>query len=133
MMRSAKRVLLLAAAVLLSAAAFAKAAPHHEKREGENPGGIPLSKETRRLAAECRRDPSDGKREALKRQVRDDYDRHVSKLRNQPKSNKKRHEQHRRIEALIRDRDRKVDEIVDRLLSGPPEKENKPRPPRKKR
>ena len=128
-----RKILLLAATGMLSVAAFAKAAPHHEKREVENPGGIPLSKETRRLAAECRRDPSDEKREALKRQVRYDYDNYVSKLRNQPKSNKKRHEQHRRIEELLRDRDRRVEEIVNRLLDGPPEKVKKPRPPRKKR
>lgn len=130
----AKRFLLLVAAGMLSVTAFAKAAPHHDKRVEESPGKIPLSKETLKFAAECRRDPSDEKREELKRRVRDDYDRYVAKLRNQPKSNKKRHEQHRRIEALLRDRDRKVDEIVDRLLDGPPDQRPKPpRPPRKKK
>ena len=133
-MMFAKRSLLLVAAALLSATAFAKAAPHHEKKPSASKTAvqIPLSAETRRLAAECRRDPSPEKREALKEQVRRDYDRYVSELRNKPKSNKHRRDQHRRNEMLINERDRRVEAIVDRLLNGPPEKGKKPRSPRKK-
>lgn len=131
-----KKLLLLAAAGMLSASAFAKAAPHRDKPPMEKKEvHIPLSAETKRLAAECRRDPSDEKREELKRRVKDDYDRYVSKLRNRPKSNKHRRDQHRVNEMLISERDKRVDEIVERLLDPPPpgERDKKPRPPRKKR
>lgn len=132
----AKKMLLLAAAGMLSLSVFAKAAPHRDKPPMEKKEvRIPLSAETRKFAAECRRDPSDEKREELKRMVRKDYDRYVSELRNKPKSNKHRRDQHRRNEELIRDRDKRVDEIVERLLNPPPEGERDKRPkvPRKKR
>lgn len=134
---SAKRFLLLVAVGLLSACAFAKAAPHREKNPPESKAmvNIPLSEETRRLAAQCRRDPSDANREALKRQVRRDYDRYVAELRNKHKSNKNRRDQHRRTEMLINERDRRVEEIVNRLLTPRDSDEpgRRPKPPRKKR
>ena len=130
-----KRCLLLIAAGMLSVGTvFAKAAPHRDKPPMEKKEvRIPLSSETRRFAAECRRDPSDEKREELKRRVREDYDNYGAKLRNQPKSKKHRRDQHRRTEMLINERDKRVDEIVDHLLNDPPEKEKRPRPPRKRR
>ena len=133
----ARKTLLLVAALLLSSGvAFAKAAPRRDKTPPEKREvRIPLSAETKRLAAECRRDPSDEKREALKRQVRSDYDRYISELRNKPKTNKHRRDQHRFNEMMINERDQRIDKIVDRLLNGPPpgEKDKRPAPPRKKR
>ena len=134
----AKKILLLTAALLLSAGTvFAKAAPRRDKTPPEKREvRVPLSAETKRLAAECRRDPSDEKREALKKQVRSDYDRFISELRNKPKTNKHRRDQHRFNEMMINERDQRIDKIVERLLNGPPEDDKKPgppRPPRKKR
>jgi len=130
----AKKMLLLVAALMLSAGAvFAKAAPRRDKKPPEKREfRIPLSAETKRLAAECRREPSDEKREELKRQVRRDYDKFISELRNKPKTKGHRRDQHRFNEMMINERDQRVDKIVDRLLNGPPEDDKKPAPPRKK-
>ena len=131
-----KKILLLVAAAMLSLTAFAKAAPRRDKKPptSEVAVRIPLSEKTKRLAAECRRDPSDEKREELKRQVRRDYDRYVADLRNRPKTNKHRRDQHRFNEMMINERDKRVDKIVEYLLNPPPEgdRDEKPRPPRKK-
>lgn len=129
----AKRLLLLAAAGALSLTAFAKAAPRHEKKPptSEAKVRIPLSGETRKFAAECRRDPSDEKREELKRRVRADYDRYIAELRNKPKKKGHRRDQHRFNEMMINERDIRVEKIVDHLLNDPPERA--PKPPRKKK
>jgi len=135
-MMFAKKLLVLAAVGALSVGTvFAKAAPRREKPPASDKimVRIPLSVETKRLAAECRRDPSDEKREELKRMVRKDYDRYIAELRNKRKTKGHRRDQHRFNEMMINERDSRVDKIVDHLLNDPPEKEKKPRPPRKKR
>ena len=129
----AKRLLLLVAAAMLSATAFAKAAPRREKKPptSEVAVRIPLSAETRKFAAKCRRDPSDENREELKRLVRKDYDRYISELRNKHKTKGHRRDQHRFNEMMINERDIRVEKIVDHLLNDPPEKA--PKSPRKKK
>ena len=119
-----RKILFLAAALMLSAGVVcAKPPPTRVKRklEKEIPDRVPLSAETRRLAAEYRRKPSDEARDALRRQVRKDYTEFVNKVRDKIKPDPRphhRHHQHKAIARMTHNRDRIVDEIVRRLIAG---------------
>ena len=120
----ARKILFLVAAVMLSAGVVcAKPPPTRVKRqlEKEIPDRVPVSAEARRLAAEYRRNPSDEARDALRRQVRKDYTEFVNKLRSKIKPDPRphhRHYQRKAVERMTHNRDRIVDEIVRRLISG---------------
>lgn len=111
---------LLAAAIFASVAA--EAAPHRDKRD-RRPPDVPrpqISEEVRKLAAICRRDPSEENRAALKRQIGVDYDRFLEDMRARIKGGKhdrKSQEMRRRLESLSRDRDKRIEEIMRRLLN----------------
>ena len=111
---------LLAAAIFASVAA--EAAPHRDKRDRRPPDAPrpQISEETRKLAAACRRDPNEENRAALKRQIGVDYDRFLEDMRAKIKGGKhdrKSQEARRRLEALTRDRDKRIEEIMRRMLN----------------
>ena len=112
-------LILLVAAIFVSVAA--EAAPRRDKRDHRPPDGLrpQISEETRKLAAACRRDPSEENRAALKRQIGIDYDRFLEDMRAKIKGGKhdrKSQEARRRLEALTRDRDKRIEEIMRRML-----------------
>ena len=76
-----------------------------------------FSEETRRLAAVCRRDPSEENRAALKKQIGVDYDRFLKEQRAKLKKGRDRRSQEsRRLEAMSRDRDKYIERIMERML-----------------
>ena len=125
------------AAVALSVAALPVSAAHHENRNYKHvdPARIKWSAESRRLAEVCRRDPSPENRAALRRQLERDFDRFVDSFRAKLKPGKLSHEQRRRLDDLLRERDRTVNAEMRRLLEGavPGDRGKKPKPPRKSR
>ena len=132
-----KRIFTLTAlAVAVVITVTVEAAPRRGKRdEGARPQ---ISEEARKLAAVCRRDPSEANRDALKRQIGADYDRFLEQLRAKLKSGKhdrKSQEARRRLEAMTRDRDKRVEQIMRRMLEPqerPAERPGKDRKPRKR-
>jgi len=140
-----KRLFALFAALVVIAgmSGSAEAAQRWDKRNRKPLDGgarIQYSDETRRLAATCRSDRSQANVNALKKQVGIDYDRYVSeqlaKLKNE-KNDKKTNDKRRRIEALKRNRTRRIEQIVKRMLDpqGPDGgdrdgQKKKKRPPR---
>ena len=121
----------------LAVAAAPVAAAHHENRNYKHldPARIQWSRESRRLAEVCRRDPSSENRAALRRQLERDFDRFVDNHRAKLKPGKLSHEQRRRLDDLVRERDRTVNAEMRRLLEGanPDRHDKKPKPPRRPR
>ena len=112
-------VVLLIAMIFVSVAA--EAAPHRDKRDRRPPDGLrpQISEETRKLAAACRRDPSEENRDALRKQIGIDYDRFLEEQRAKLKKGKrdrKSQEMSRRLDAMKRDRDKYIERIMERML-----------------
>ena len=104
------RFLLVLALMSLLGAVFAEAS--HKSLHN-----FPLSGETLRAAAECRREPTEARREALRRHVARDFDRYVAEQRRKFKHH---HVNRHRLEKMLRERDRCIEETVSRLLEGEP-------------
>ena len=77
-----------------------------------------FSEETRRLAAVCRREPTEENRAALKKQIGIDLDRFLEEQRAKfRKGNSARKGQGaRRPDAMKRDRDKRIEAIMKRML-----------------
>ena len=118
-MRTEKLFLLSVLAVSVIFASVASGAAHHKR--GKRPPEAaavrpPVSDETRKLADICRGDPSPANRAALKRQIGIDYDRFLKEQRARLKGGKNGQAARRRLDALKRDRDRNIGQIMERLL-----------------
>ena len=111
-------LILLVAAIFVSVAA--EAAPRRDKRDHRPPDGLrpQISEETRKLAAACRRDPSEENRAALKKQIGIDYDRFLEEQRAKLKKGKggRKSPESRRLDAMKRDRDKRIEAIMKRML-----------------
>lgn len=130
-MRSKRLFLLVLSAAALFASVAAEAAVHRDKRDRRPPSvhRPHLSEETRKLAAVCRRDPSEENRSALRKKIEVDYDRFLEEQRAKIKDGKhdrKHQEARRRLNAMVRDRKKRVDEIMRRLLNPPEHTEEHP-------
>ena len=121
--------------VLLVAAIFtfvaAEAAPHRDKRDRRPPDGMrpKISEETRKLAAACRNDPSEENRAALKKQIGADYDRFLEEQRAKIKDGKhdrKSQDARRRLDMVTRDRDKRIEQIMNRLLNPQDRPDDRP-------
>jgi len=92
----------------------------NDEGERRSSGGMrpEFGEETRRLAAVCRRDPSAENRAALKKQIGIDYDRFLKEQRAKIKKGRDRKSQEmlRRLDAMKRDRDKRIEEIMKRML-----------------
>ena len=79
-----------------------------------------FSEETRKLAAACRRDPSKENRAALKKQIGVDYDRFLKEQRDKLKKGHggRKSQDSRRLDAMKRDRDKRIEAIMDRMLDS---------------
>ena len=103
-----------------------------DKRDRRPPDGMrpQFSEETRRLVGVCRRDPSEANRAALKKQIGIDYDRFLEEQRAKLKKGKrdrKSQEAARRLEAMKRDRDKRIEAIMKRMLDPQGGRENRDR------
>ena len=66
----------------------------------------------------CRRDPSEANRAALKKQIGIDYDRFLEEQRAKLKkgTRDRRSQEARRLDAMKRDRDKRIEAIMKRML-----------------
>ena len=124
---------ILVSAIFLSVAT--QAATHRNKRDRRIPDGMrpKISEETRKLAMTCRTNPSEENRAALKKQIGIDYDRYLEDLRAKIKDGKHDHrksqEARRRLEALTRDREKHIAQIMLKILD-PQARPDDSRPPK---
>ena len=91
-----------------------------------------FSEETRKLAAACRRDPSKENRAALKKQIGVDYDRFLKEQRDKLKKGHggRKSQDSRRLDAMKRDRDKRIEAIMKRMLDPQGGRGNRDRSPR---
>ena len=129
---------LVAAVAAAFVAAPVVAATHHENRNHEHtdPSSIPWSAESKRLGEECRSDPENSeKRRQLRLSLERDFDRYISARRSKLRSGKKHNEARKRLDKVIRERERVINAEI-RLLVGDRASGDgvkKPKPPRRKR
>lgn len=133
----AKKFAFPAAVLAVVVAAAPVGASHHEHHNQAHldPARVSWSGESRRLADECRRDPSVENRAALRRQLERDFDRFIAGQRAKLKPGKKHNEARRRIDTMIRERERTINAAIRLLVDGqePSHRDKKPKPSRKSR
>ena len=106
-----------------------------DESDRRNSGGDrpQFSEETRRLVGVCRRDPSKENRAALKKRIGVDYDRFLEEQRaklTKGKRDRRSRELARRLDAMKRDRDKRIEAIMDRMLDSqahPGKRDRRPR------